>query len=156
MVTFQRFLSKFGYLANSNHSLDHLVKAMLHTEAVHDQIIRNHAESLETSEGKTNSFVNEDEEIDDEHEQVRSQSLVSNQTMLPLTNMWYCSACNFGPHNSSIYDACIQCGATRSKDALSESIGDSLVDTILTQNKVSFPFKSCLNWQVRYPGYPVT
>ncbi|CAG8909772.1 unnamed protein product [Penicillium egyptiacum] len=30
-----------------------------------------------------------------------------------MASLWYCCGCNFGPHNSSLYDSCIQCGRTR-------------------------------------------
>ncbi|KAJ5689507.1 hypothetical protein N7462_003899 [Penicillium macrosclerotiorum] len=26
------------------------------------------------------------------------------------STVWYCCECNFGPHNSDLYDACISCG----------------------------------------------
>ncbi|KAJ5146100.1 uncharacterized protein N7515_000664 [Penicillium bovifimosum] len=30
-----------------------------------------------------------------------------------MTSLWYCCGCNFGPHNSSLYVSCIQCGEAR-------------------------------------------
>ncbi|KAJ5575931.1 hypothetical protein N7535_002857 [Penicillium sp. DV-2018c] len=30
-----------------------------------------------------------------------------------MTSLWYCCGCNFGPHDSSVYVSCIQCGKAR-------------------------------------------
>ncbi|KAJ5794927.1 hypothetical protein N7457_001526 [Penicillium paradoxum] len=43
-----------------------------------------------------------------------------------MASLWYCCSCNFGPHNSSLYDACIQCGTARCPRCLEEKVNDSL------------------------------
>ncbi|OQE19385.1 hypothetical protein PENSTE_c015G06824 [Penicillium steckii] len=30
-----------------------------------------------------------------------------------MVSLWYCCECSFGPHNSALYDACINCGEQR-------------------------------------------
>lgn len=90
------------------------------TEETLEQRIKPQPESLDTSEGKADTFLNEDEMIDDEHKQVPSQSLVSNENTPSVTDgtiLWYCFGCSFGPHNLSLHDNCIQCGMPR--DSLS-------------------------------------
>ena len=39
-----------------------------------------------------------------------------------MASLWYCCSCNFGPHNSSLYDACIQCGTARCARCVDEKI----------------------------------
>ncbi|KAJ5104938.1 hypothetical protein NUU61_002285 [Penicillium alfredii] len=39
-----------------------------------------------------------------------------------MPSLWYCCECSFGPHNSALYDACIQCGNTRCTRCLEEKI----------------------------------
>ncbi|KAJ5463028.1 hypothetical protein N7475_007972 [Penicillium sp. IBT 31633x] len=43
-----------------------------------------------------------------------------------MASLWYCCACNFGPHNSSLYDACIQCGTTRCHRCTEEKVSMSM------------------------------
>lgn len=56
-------------------------------------------------------------------------SIISIQSIQPITSMaslWYCCGCHFGPHNSSLYDACIQCGRVRCARCVDEKISDSM------------------------------
>ncbi|KAJ5360487.1 hypothetical protein N7517_009678 [Penicillium concentricum] len=43
-----------------------------------------------------------------------------------MASLWYCCGCNFGPHNSSLYDSCIQCGAVRCARCIDEKISDNM------------------------------
>ncbi|KAJ6072316.1 hypothetical protein N7467_010401 [Penicillium canescens] len=43
-----------------------------------------------------------------------------------MASLWYCCGCNFGPHNSSLYDACIQCGTRRCARCTDEKISLSM------------------------------
>ncbi|KAJ5317505.1 hypothetical protein N7508_002013 [Penicillium antarcticum] len=43
-----------------------------------------------------------------------------------MASLWYCCGCNFGPHNSSLYDSCIQCGVRRCARCTEEKISDSI------------------------------
>jgi hypothetical protein len=40
--------------------------------------------------------------------------------------LWYCCRCNFGPHNSSLYSACIQCGTARCHRCTDQKISDNM------------------------------
>jgi hypothetical protein len=39
-----------------------------------------------------------------------------------MASLWYCCKCTFGPHNSSLYDTCIQCGDSRCARCTEEKI----------------------------------
>ncbi|KXG49897.1 uncharacterized protein PGRI_058650 [Penicillium griseofulvum] len=43
-----------------------------------------------------------------------------------MASLWYCCGCNFGPHNSSLYDSCIQCGQVRCARCLDEKVSDNM------------------------------
>ncbi|KAJ5165211.1 uncharacterized protein N7500_007041 [Penicillium coprophilum] len=43
-----------------------------------------------------------------------------------MASLWYCCGCNFGPHNSSLYDSCIQCGAVRCARCVEEKLSDNM------------------------------
>ncbi|KAJ6185788.1 hypothetical protein N7519_007089 [Penicillium mononematosum] len=43
-----------------------------------------------------------------------------------MASLWYCCGCNFGPHNASLYDACIQCGKPRCARCVDEKISDNM------------------------------
>ncbi|KAJ5518198.1 hypothetical protein LT330_005900 [Penicillium expansum] len=43
-----------------------------------------------------------------------------------MASLWYCCNCNFGPHNSSLYDACIQCGTHRCARCVNEKLSDNM------------------------------
>ncbi|KAJ5198990.1 hypothetical protein N7491_000446 [Penicillium cf. griseofulvum] len=43
-----------------------------------------------------------------------------------MASLWYCCGCNFGPHNSSLYDSCIQCGRVRCARCLDEKVSDNM------------------------------
>lgn len=40
-----------------------------------------------------------------------------------MINLWYCCRCEFGPHDGSLYKACIECGTPRCSQCSSEKIG---------------------------------
>ena len=42
-----------------------------------------------------------------------------------MISLWYCCSCDFGPINSSLYDACLQCGTTRCARCVSEELGSN-------------------------------
>lgn len=39
-----------------------------------------------------------------------------------MASLWYCCGCNFGPHNSALYDACINCGSRRCRQCVDEKV----------------------------------
>lgn len=39
-----------------------------------------------------------------------------------MVSLWYCCGCNFGPHNSALYDACINCGNRRCRQCVDEKV----------------------------------
>lgn len=43
-----------------------------------------------------------------------------------MASLWYCCECNFGPHNSALYDACIGCGERRCGVCVEEKVYDAL------------------------------
>lgn len=51
-----------------------------------------------------------------------SLSPISWGTMVIL---WYCCGCDFGPHNSSLYDACLQCGKVRCARCTDEGLNET-------------------------------
>ncbi|KAJ5240988.1 uncharacterized protein N7469_002579 [Penicillium citrinum] len=42
-----------------------------------------------------------------------------------MASLWYCCGCSFGPHNSALYDACINCGEHRCDFCNEEKTYDS-------------------------------
>ncbi|KAJ5182783.1 hypothetical protein N7492_000399 [Penicillium capsulatum] len=43
-----------------------------------------------------------------------------------MASLWYCCGCKFGPHNSALYDACINCGAHRCDECVDEKVANRL------------------------------
>lgn len=43
-----------------------------------------------------------------------------------MSSLWYCCGCNFGPHNSALYDACINCGTMRCHMCVHEKVANRL------------------------------
>lgn len=58
-----------------------------------------------------------------------SLSLISSYPTYYITTMgclWYCCRCNFGPHNQSLHEACIQCGVPRCARCVQEKNSDNM------------------------------
>lgn len=45
-----------------------------------------------------------------------------------MPTLWYCCECNFGPHNSALHDACINCGNQRCDECVDEKVSMRLND----------------------------
>lgn len=43
-----------------------------------------------------------------------------------MATLWYCCGCKFGPHNSALYDYCINCGTMRCQLCVDEKATDQL------------------------------
>lgn len=44
-----------------------------------------------------------------------------------MATLWYCCGCKFGPHNSALYDACIQCSKQRCPSCVDEKVSQRMV-----------------------------
>lgn len=55
-----------------------------------------------------------------------STTTPTNFTRTIMASLWYCCGCNFGPHNSTLYGACINCGDERCAFCPEEKCYDSL------------------------------
>ncbi|OQD73462.1 hypothetical protein PENDEC_c015G02917 [Penicillium decumbens] len=43
-----------------------------------------------------------------------------------MASLWYCCRCNFGLHDSVLYDSCINCGTDRCAYCMEEKVSDQL------------------------------
>jgi hypothetical protein len=50
---------------------------------------------------------------------------LSPNTWGTMAIFWHCCECQFGPHSSSVYDACIQCGKIRCARCVEEKVSET-------------------------------
>lgn len=59
-----------------------------------------------------------------------------------MASLWYCCGCNFGPHNSALYDSCINCGLYRCARCVDEKVSDHLNNHHHTHCHETSPYPS--------------